>query len=96
VRIDGERAGVICFDVPTREISIFLHRRFRGHGYGRFCVNRFCRDLFKWGVDRVDAVVRANNSAAIRMFEEAGFKVVCRTDFVRMTRRRFLWLFRWW
>jgi phosphinothricin acetyltransferase len=99
VRVEGERAGVLCFDAITCEVSIFLHRMFRGRGVGCWCVDRLCREVFSQGIDRVEAVVRPENSAAICMFQAAGFQIVSRTDFVRMRRvapRRWKWLSKFW
>jgi RimJ/RimL family protein N-acetyltransferase len=80
VEADGERAGVIAFDVANRRSRIaYLHGvmlepRFRGGGLATAATRLLVRHLvFDLDYHRVQLEVYAFNERALRHFERAGF-----------------------
>jgi RimJ/RimL family protein N-acetyltransferase len=80
VEADGERAGVIAFDVANRRSRIaYLHAvmlepRFRGRGLATAATRLLVRHLvFDLDYHRVQLEVYAFNERALRHFERAGF-----------------------
>jgi UDP-2,4-diacetamido-2,4,6-trideoxy-beta-L-altropyranose hydrolase len=63
-QIDGSR-GVV---------SISLAREFRGKGYGSAVLIMATKELFRTsGVNKIDAYVKPDNSASLKLFARAGF-----------------------
>jgi RimJ/RimL family protein N-acetyltransferase len=80
VEADGERAGVIAFDVANRRSRIaYLHAvmlepRFRGRGLATAATRLLVRHLvFDLDYHRVQLEVYAFNERALRHVERAGF-----------------------
>ena len=80
VEADGERAGVMAFDVANRRSriaylhAIMLEPRFRGRGLATAATRLLVRHLvFELDYHRVQLEVYAFNERALRHVERAGF-----------------------
>jgi UDP-2,4-diacetamido-2,4,6-trideoxy-beta-L-altropyranose hydrolase len=76
--LDGEGipAGQIRFQVDNAKaaVSISLAPAFRGKGYGKVVLAMATEDLFRTTpVKQIDAYVKPNNTASIRLFMRAGY-----------------------
>jgi RimJ/RimL family protein N-acetyltransferase len=80
LEVDGERAGVMAFDVANRRSriaylhAIMLEPRFRGRGLATAAARLLVRHLvFDLNYHRVQLEVYAFNERALRHVERAGF-----------------------
>jgi aminoglycoside 6'-N-acetyltransferase len=83
VLVEGEPAGMVQFseepdpDYRHADIDIFLDPRHHGHGLGTDAVATLARHLIEdRGHRRVTICPAADNAAAIRSYEKAGFRRV--------------------
>jgi UDP-2,4-diacetamido-2,4,6-trideoxy-beta-L-altropyranose hydrolase len=61
-------------DSTTAEVSISLAPQFRGKGYGKSVLELATEDLFRTtAVTQIDAYVKPNNTASLRLFTRAGY-----------------------
>jgi aminoglycoside 6'-N-acetyltransferase len=85
IEVDGAVAGLIQFgeedspDYRHASIDIFLDERFHGRGLGTDAVRTLARHLVhERGHHRITIDPAADNAAAIRSYEKAGFRAVGR------------------
>jgi RimJ/RimL family protein N-acetyltransferase len=81
LEVDGERAGILAFDVANRRSRIaYLHAimldpLYRGRGLATAATRLLVRHLvFDLGYHRVQLEVYGFNEPALRHFERAGFR----------------------
>src|SRR5207245_7791636 len=73
---EGTPAGQVRFQIDGRcaAVSISLAPQFRGKGYGEGVLEMATQNLFRTtGVTQIDAYVKPNNSASLRLFMRAGY-----------------------
>jgi UDP-2,4-diacetamido-2,4,6-trideoxy-beta-L-altropyranose hydrolase len=76
VNSEGIPAGQVRYEIDDMRaaVSISLAPQFRGKGYGEVVLEMATADLFRTSaVTRIDAYVRPNNSASLRLFTRAGY-----------------------
>jgi len=69
-------AGQVRFQIDNTKaaVSISLAPQFRGKGYGKVILAMATEDLFRITVvTQIDAYVKPNNTASLRLFERAGY-----------------------
>jgi UDP-2,4-diacetamido-2,4,6-trideoxy-beta-L-altropyranose hydrolase len=69
-------AGQVRYQIDntTAAVSISLSPQFRGKGYGEIVLKMATEDLFRTtAVARIDAYVKPNNTASLRLFTRAGY-----------------------
>jgi len=83
IEVDGKVAGLIQFDEEKEpryrhaRIDLFLDPALQGRGLGSQAVRRVARHLIEeLGHHRITIDPAADNAAAIRAYEKAGFKPV--------------------
>ncbi len=73
---EGIAAGQVRYQIDTTRaaVSISLAPQFRGKGYGKAVLKMATEDLFHTtAVTQIDAYVKPNNTASIRLFTRAGY-----------------------
>ena len=73
----GEPVGVVRFQIKGESavLSVNVALRFRGEGWGRELILFSTRDLVRANsAQRVDAFVKPENQASVRLFEASGFQ----------------------
>lgn len=79
VYLNGEAAGQVRFERESRAartgtISAFLLERFTGRGVGVLAIAEGCVRIARdWGLETVEARIRAGNENSERAFAKAGF-----------------------
>jgi len=58
----------------TAEISIYLHKDYRGKGIGKNVLNKVIEGCPKLGIDTLLAMIFAHNEPSIRLFTGFGFE----------------------
>ena len=83
IEVDGAVAGMIQFDEEQEPkyrhamVDLFLEAPFQGRGLGTEAVRRVVRHLVdERGHHRITIDPAADNAAAIRAYEKAGFRIV--------------------
>jgi len=79
----GEWVGEIAYhfdeDLDGYVVSVIVHARYRGRGYGGEALDALCRQAKENGIDALlDDIARDNK--AIGMFERRGFVEIARTE----------------
>jgi RimJ/RimL family protein N-acetyltransferase len=69
-------AGQVRYQIDNTRaaVSISLAAQFRGKGYGKVVLEMATEDLFRTtAVTQIDAYVKPNNTASLRLFTRAGY-----------------------
>lgn len=76
--VDGAPACMVRFDyldAARAEISINMNPALRGRGHGRSVLAAACAHGFDTlKLERIDAQIRSENAASIKIFESVGFR----------------------
>jgi L-amino acid N-acyltransferase YncA len=59
----------------TAELSIYLHEKHRGKGYGAYIIDYVFNSCERLGIKTLLGYIFAHNLPSIRLFEKKGFKV---------------------
>ena len=82
VECDGRICGWVSFQSfygrtaynGTAEVSIYLHKDFRGKGLGKTALNKVIEECPKFEIDTLLGFIFAHNEPSIRLFSSFGFE----------------------